>query len=107
MSHSVTLSDAAVDEITCLAQHPLTKQWITGNVLGELNTCFTDTTVTVGDVAVHGLAFHPKGTELAIAHENELKMHDATDFATVSLHSAVRFTMPITHLEYTSSGQHM
>jgi hypothetical protein len=107
MSQSISLSDAAVEDIKCAAQHPITKQWVTGNALGQLNVCFSDTTYTVGDVAVNSLAFHPKGAELAIAHDNELKIHDAEDFSTVKFHAAARFTMPITHLQYSQSGQHM
>jgi hypothetical protein len=61
----------------------------------------------VGDAAVTALAFHPKGLDVAIAHDAELKIHDATDFTTVVFAAAARFTMPITHVQYSTSGQHM
>lgn len=106
-SHTIALTDAAIDDILCATQHPITKQHITGNALGQINTSFSDTTVTVGDAAVCALAFHPLATELAVAHDNELKIHDGTDYEKVTMHSAARFSMPITKVNYSSAGQHM
>ena len=107
MSKSVKLSDAAVEELKCAARQPETGQWVSGSALGQLSLCFQDLSCTVGDAAVTALAFHPKGRDLAVAHENELKIHDAKEWEKVLLHAAVRFTMPITHVHYSHSGQHM
>jgi hypothetical protein len=112
MSLPVTLSDSAVDEITCVAHshtHSL-NQWCSGNTLGQINTCFTPTTHTLGDSQVCALAFHPLHPELAVAHNSELKIHrsegDSSGYAVVFA-AAVRFTMPITCVQYSATGQHM
>ena len=106
-SSPVTLSDAAIDDIQCAAQHPVSKQWVTGNGLGQVNTCFSDDTITLGDAAITALAFNPLGTELAVAHEGEVKIHDGKEYGRVLVHAAARFAMNVTQLQYSNSGHHM